>query len=570
MTTILDIGSVIYTAVKPIFKIYLIIGSGFLLARMNILTVEVTRNLSDMIVTFILPCLTFNKIVGSISISDLKSIGVICLSAAILYSLGAFCSLLTILATPVPKKWRGGCFAGGIFPNISDLPIAYIQTLDTGLIFTSAQGNKGVAYVCIFLATFLFCQFNIGGFRLIEYDFIHGDGDAEKNNHANDDSETSRTPSMAARSTQNLNYREKEDADNEIGLTNNDDISVVTSLSSSAADNSDVEEAVNEQYVPTVNVTDVNQQERVASLNDDKSLGRASTHNHGLIRMASALTKLTTNSSGFTRDYNQSLSHVQSRALELRTLPSQNVRHVIDEYSRANNQPVINRMSTLTRIATTQLGASSRQDIKTAGSSSPFVEKYNLHFLVFILQNFLRPCSVVLMISLAVALIPWLKALFTVTPRVPNMPNAPDELPPLSFIMDYTAYVGQASVPLGLLMLGTTLFRLDLSGLNPKFLISAACLVVLKLCVVPIVGVSWASKLRELGWLNDSMIFFVICITFSLPSATTQFYFTASYTDPDAEDTTQMDCLSVYLLMEYCLLAVSLPFVVTYVIMKQL
>ena len=53
---------------------------------------------------------------------------------------------------------------------------------------------------------------------------------------------------------------------------------------------------------------------------------------------------------------------------------------------------------------------------------------------------------------------PPLKALFVNSNFY--MPNAPDELP-LSFIIDFTSYVGAASVPLGLILLGTTLARLQ-------------------------------------------------------------------------------------------------------------
>ena len=75
----------------------------------------------------------------------------------------------------MPKKWYGGILAGGMFPNISDLPIAYLQTMDQGFIFTEEEGEKGVASVIIFLAMFLICLFNMGGFRFIESDFHYND-----------------------------------------------------------------------------------------------------------------------------------------------------------------------------------------------------------------------------------------------------------------------------------------------------------------------------------------------------------------------------------------------------------
>jgi auxin efflux carrier family protein len=63
----LPLGEVIYTAVKPIFKIYLIIGVGYYLARKNILTVETSKNISTIAIRVLIPCLTFQKIVTNIN-----------------------------------------------------------------------------------------------------------------------------------------------------------------------------------------------------------------------------------------------------------------------------------------------------------------------------------------------------------------------------------------------------------------------------------------------------------------------------------------------------------------------
>lgn len=595
----IEIGSVIYAAAKPMFKIYLILGTGFLLAKLNILTVDVTRNVSDMVVTVVLPCLAFNKIVENISISDLKSIGVICLSAAILYSFGAFCSLLVILGTPLPKKWRGGCMAGGIFPNISDLPIAYIQTLDTGAVFTEVEGNKGIAYVCIFLMTFLFCQFNMGGFKLVEYDF-RNPSDLESNmlqnnklhksssnknsdttldsstNYDDDmkDKEKVQLPSSPIPSAKVVDAEKSEDLKTQMNnldddldnLPDDDSLSgssdMVSSLSSSAASHIGTE---NQQDLPQEMLTGQEQQQ---VKNQRTSLRRRRGSGGNSFETQSVLTRLS--SGGSSLNTNNTLSQTMSRNLQLRVMPSQTMRNVVEEYSHANNREALHKINTLTKIITTDIGAANSEAIQEAGASIGFIQKYHLNFLVFCLQSLMRPVSVALLLSILIALVPWLKALFVRTPRVPDMPNAPDGLPPLSFILDYTSYIGQASVPLGLLLLGTTIARLSIGDLDKKFFISSATLVVLKLCICPIVGVAWASKLRSLGWLNDSMIFFVICITFSLPSATTQFYITATNISPDSEDHTQMECLSIYLLMQYLSLSVTLPFLVTYVVMKQL
>lgn len=581
----LAFGSIVYSAVKPIFKIYFIMGTGFLLAKLNILTVDVTRNLSDMIVMVILPCLTFNKIVGLILIDDLKAIGVICLLAALMYSFGALCGLITMTLTPVPKRWRGGCMAGAILCNASDLPIAYIQTLDTGLVFTQAEGNKGVAYLCIFLATFLFVQFNCGGFRLVEYDFKIKELDQEESyGDRLKKLRLWRKKGETADNAESDGIQEKfESRDSQVEDFSKEkpgqpDLRPSTLKESHESAPSPKVLIQEPQLEPTPapetetlgslsNISDRTSLLSSVDVRSENPVQAITSLRSPLGRESSRLTSLTTSSTEIS-GANLTLSSL--RNLELRTLPSQNVRNVISEYAHVNNQPVMNRLTTLTRIMTTDLGATTSMDMHTAGKGVGFVDKYHLSPLVFVLQNFLRPVSVALVVALTIALIPWLKALFAPLTIAKNMPNAPDKLPPLSFIMDYTAYVGQALIPLGLLMLGTTLLRLDFSGMRRSFLFSAATLTVLKLCVMPMVGIAFASRLKEIGWLDNDMIFFVICITFSIPSATTQFYLTATYADPESEDTVQMDCLSVYLLMQYGLLAISLPFVVTFVLVKEL
>ncbi len=41
------------------------------------------------------------------------------------------------------------------------------------------------------------------------------------------------------------------------------------------------------------------------------------------------------------------------------------------------------------------------------------------------------------------------------------MPSAPDGEPPLAFVIDFAEFMGAASVPLGLICLGSALARLD-------------------------------------------------------------------------------------------------------------
>lgn len=481
MSSDISLGSIIYTAVKPIFKIYFIILCGFFLGRRNILTVETARNVSDIVVSLILPCLVFNKIVTNIENSDIKQIGIVVLVSVILFTFGGIGSLIIYYTTKSPKYWKGGCVMVGLCPNISDLPIAYISTLATGLVFTESEGDKGIAYICIFTAAQVFMQFNLGSFKLIGWDF-----DQQR---ANEDIE------QAPKAEQ-----ENDDDDND------------GDYSSSRS-----------SFDPTQNA--------VIPLED-------------LERTNTTATNATSN-------------------MSLRRNRSQSIHDVINEYSQASRiisgkeQPAPGEFTDL-KIVSTHVSETK----KSTGKSI-------LKFVLFFLDNFKRPLSIALVVAIVIAMIPWVKALFVTSDQV-TLPSAPDDKPALSFIMDFTGYLADACVPLGLLILGSTLSRLSIGAMPPGFWQTPLALSLMRLVILPVIGVLINTRLHRNGWYKDDQILqFVSTIVFGLPNATSLIYLTAFYT-PLEGDHKQMDYLALTYIIEYPLLAISLPFLTTYTIKVSL
>lgn len=111
-----SLGTIIYSAVKPIFKIYFIIGLGYFIAKRNVLSVPTCRDISDMIVTAIMPCLIFVNIVSNLKSSDIKSLGIIFFTGTILFASGAVMAIITYIVTKAPKKCEEGCYLWGCFP----------------------------------------------------------------------------------------------------------------------------------------------------------------------------------------------------------------------------------------------------------------------------------------------------------------------------------------------------------------------------------------------------------------------------------------------------------------------
>lgn len=524
-------GTVLYAAVKPIFKIYAIIALGFLLARRNILSVSTCRDISDAIVTAILPCLIFNNVVTNLQSSDIKNLGIIFFSATLLFAIGVGLAFSVGLVTRLPKRWMGGLLSVGLFPNISDLPIAYLQTMGkTGTIFTTAEVNKGVAYVIIFLAAQVLYQFSFGFYRLISWDFRD-----ELLPH----DEENKTPSIAQaapvvdQSVPNLEPTDSHSVYSKSMRSQNS-----SSLSSIESEN-EVADGTEDPHVHH----DLAPPVHIFSLDSGASiLNRA---RRGRAYSGAAVTKLELISS-------------MSRATELRHMPSQGMSDVINEYSEYDGL----RSHELRRTVslTTDVGAEPIRSNKkkTLGQRA-----------IAFLRNFLAPNSVSLIVSIAIAMSPPLKALFVKSAF--HIKSAPDHQPPLSFIIDIASYIGAASVPLGLILLGATISRLEVNKMVPGFWKTAIGLTTVRLIIMPIIGVGITTGFYKGGWYgDDKLIRFVSVLEFGLPSATALVYFTAFYTDPNLDDHLQMDCLAVCLIAQYLILFITLPFLVVFTIKVSL
>lgn len=177
-------------------------------------------------------------------------------------------------------------------------------------------------------------------------------------------------------------------------------------------------------------------------------------------------------------------------------------------------------------------------------------------------QSLLTAPSIAIFVSFPIALVPQLKALFIVVPSV-NMPSAPDGQPPLSFIMDTATFIGAASVPLGLICLGSALARLKIPQNQWKSLPLGAIssLAIGKLVLMPVFGVLIVQGLVRCGLIpkEDKVLQFVCIFTSCLPTATTQVYLTQAYSaEGDAQH------LSAFLIPQYILMFISMTALTAY------
>lgn len=485
------------------------------------MSVPTCQSISVIIVNYLIPCLTFNKVVSSIDAKDLKTIGVLLLTAALYQFIGFFFSLLTKTVTPNPKYWMGGLIVAGTFSNAGDLPIAYITTLSSGTLFTSADSSKGIAYCVIFLAIFTFSLFNMGGFRLIERDFRRKSRDIENGIY---DPERKADPGLVSfiKSIRDW-YKKAESKGSEKELTESDIQSEAGVIGGSNVDE--------QAYIPE----------------------------------SSAVKKSTPEQATSTAPTN----------IHQKTSTSNGIDDVISTCDQIDLLADSESIASAPTVHDEVLEQTKRQKFvsKLISDFHQFLQKYHIEILWELIKNFGRPPSAALIISIVVIMIPKVRRLFydAADSTVTDIPNAPDGAPVLGFVMDFASFVGAAAVPLGLAMLGATMARLSIKKLPTGFWKGVLLMSVLKLVVLPIIALAWAGKMKELNWIakDNYMALFVMIISSGVPTATSQVYLTAIFM-PRNSDAKEMDCLAAYLICQYVLLVFTMTILLTYTLKNVL
>lgn len=178
-------------------------------------------------------------------------------------------------------------------------------------------------------------------------------------------------------------------------------------------------------------------------------------------------------------------------------------------------------------------------------------------------RSLITPPTVSLLTALVIALVPALKALFVETDGV-SYHAAPDGNPPLYVIYDTIKFVGAASVPLGLIVLGASLAKMSIPRPISRLpLASIACMSITKMVIMPIVGfflvkhLATSTTILDIGGSREpnKVLLLTLIAYSSCPTATTQIVYSQLFAPADGKDNT--DLLSAYLIAQYSLYIVS-------------
>jgi predicted permease len=140
--------------------------------------------------------------------------------------------------------------------------------------------------------------------------------------------------------------------------------------------------------------------------------------------------------------------------------------------------------------------------------------------MVAFTKDVCAPSSISVIIALPIAVVPALKGLFVALDNSPIHPG-PDGLPPLSFLFETATFIGAASVPLGLVCLGSALARLKIPrGQFNKLPVGAiTSITVGRMIVTPVLGVLLTKALVHGGIIpeEDKVLQFVsLCVNSSI------------------------------------------------------
>jgi len=179
-----------------------------------------------------------------------------------------------------------------------------------------------------------------------------------------------------------------------------------------------------------------------------------------------------------------------------------------------------------------------------------------------IIRSIITPPSLSILISFPIALITPLKELFVPVANS-HIPNGPDGLPPLSFLLDTATFIAGASVPLGLICLGSALARLKVprSQWTSLPLGAISGLALGRLILSPVLGVAICEAMTRAGIIDRTdKVLRLVCIFLScLPTATTQVFLTQVYSG-----TGSAEHLSAFIIPQYILMLLSMTVLLVY------
>ncbi|KAF9026943.1 hypothetical protein BDZ89DRAFT_1092331 [Hymenopellis radicata] len=513
----LSVGTLIFVSLRPLIKLLLCVGSGFIVTKADLFPMVAARGAGQIALNITTPCLMFSKIVPAFDSSNIGVLGPLVVIGAIYQALGIVISWGVKQLFWVPHRFRYGILVAGGWGNFGDLPTAVIMSITGPSPFRGkSDQDLAVAYISALVLYYMLTFFPLGGNRLIALDFKGADVEPEEIRAA-----MKRRHQHIIRGISRLIRRN-------------------THRKSDGVELSDLEDRTNEK-ASTLQASRVIEQE--LKIEPETTSARPTMP---LRRHVSLYDEVTVVESAYVL-----------------TRPPSSTGFIAEEKIESPPPPA---------LAVPELGRDSSQpptsihgiEHDRVEESPPDVTRARRTLLILkgILQSLCMSASLSILISFLIALIEPLKALFVAVDGY-SMPSAPDGEPPLAVLYDFADFMGAASVPLNLVCLGSALARLNVPRSQwPSLPLGAIfSLAVGRMILMPVLGVLICVGLIHVNFISqDDKVLQFICIFFScLPTGTTQVFVTQVYSGTgDAEH------LSAFLIPQYILMFLSMTVLSAY------
>ncbi|KAH9894005.1 auxin efflux carrier [Cubamyces lactineus] len=469
-------GLLIYNGVMPLIKTFAALLCGYVLVRMDMFPPAASRGASIISMNVALPALIFANVVPSFTPSNVSALGPVILIASIYMISGFLMGIIIREICYVPRNfWQGIVIMTGM-SNWGNLPNAIVLSVTQQPPFNPATDPAlGVSYVSIFTVCYHVIFWIGGGAHSLSWDYLPGIPQGE---------DAERRISWKERPLGHLiaKYILRLPA---------------TPSPENARDVTKDEEALSKkQSKASVETFEVSVPDISKTMVPDET---PSDSDIQLTRRTSRISAVT----GF-RSRRPSNAVPPSPVLLRITVPSAPLRVTIPAASLRTTGPTspLAGPPPPTPLRSVSIAEPIEQKrvvdspvdalVPTKAKASLFAKV--CHRLGAIFRPFkaiLHPVTVAISISLPVALVQPLKALF-VDVSSQGGPNwhGPDGRPPLAFVMDTAQFIDTIAVPLALILLGASFARITVPHPFSRLPIMAILLVTAaKMIVLPVMGV---------------------------------------------------------------------------------
>ncbi|KAG2130707.1 auxin efflux carrier [Suillus clintonianus] len=500
----INIGTLVWISVQPLIRLFLCVGCGFAVTKAGLLPPLAARGMGQVIINVTTPNLMFSTIVPAFNSSNISELGPLVIVALVYMLIGIILSWIIKQLFWVPHRFRHGILVAGGWANIGDIPISVTLSVMASAPFNGTDDeNLAVGYIAAFILVWSITLFPLGGHRCIMMDF---DGPDFETDQVKERLSTKHKKALSSLAAGFVHLRQ-----------------ILHFKHPSAMDiHTEAGQAIAEKGSPDVTFT---HEDSVTTC--DKPSGQE----------------------------------------EIRILA------LADEHP-LSTQFLDPTSPSFTAVPPGPLFTDGTQKVATTtglpGSVAGHVAVTHAHwFYKFIglafgfLRSLMTPPSLSIIASFVIAVIPSLKALFVSGVPGTHIHPAPDGQPPLAFIMKTAAFISAASVPMGLISLGSALARLSIprSQWSSLPLGAIGSLAIGRLVVMPVLGVLICQSLTHAGLIDSSNnVLRFVCIFLScLPTGTTQVFLTQVYSG-----TGNAEHLSAFLIPQYIIMFISMTAITSF------